>query len=275
VSTGALIAPFAYLGPDYDDRLAEVYTTIDQRDIFEKRPLLAAVAGDGMSDTTPLQNLIARNFDERLLAEIRREYGRGRLLFVITTDLDAGRPVIWNLGAIAESDHPDALKLARKILLASAAIPAVFPPVMFDVTADGRSYQELHVDGGAFAQTYLYPPALALGRLKGIGNRQRTAYLIRNGKLREEWDQTERKTLSIATRAVSSLITSSGVGDLYRIYTVTKRDGVGFRLAYIEDDFKEPHPDQFDRGYMNNLFDYARGKARKGYPWHKGPPGFD
>jgi hypothetical protein len=228
-----------------------------------------------MSDTTPLQNLIAQYFDQPKLDEIRREYGRGRILFIITTDLDAGRPVVWNIGAIAESGNPDALKLARKILLASAAIPAVFPPVMFDVVSDGRSYQELHVDGGAFAQTYLYPPGITLGRLTGIGRRQRTAYLIRNGKLREEWDQTERKTLAIATRAVSSLITSSGVGDLYRIYTVTKRDGVGFKLAYIEDDFKEPHPDQFDRSYMNKLFEYARAKARSGYPWHKGPPGFE
>jgi hypothetical protein len=276
VSAGALIAPFVFLGPQYDRALTEVYTTIDQKNIFNTRFVVEAMTSDSLSDTAPLQELIAKYFDQRMVGEIAREYQRGRLLFIITTDLDAGRPVIWNIGAIAESGNPESLALIRRILLASAAIPAVFPPVMFDVTVDGAHYQELHVDGGAFAQTFLYPPTISIGKLGGIGHRTRNAYLIRNGKLREEWSETERKTLPIATRAVSSLITSNGVGDLYRIYAVTKRDGVEFNLAYIDDDFTEPHPIQFDRDYMNKLFNYARAKAvsKNGYPWAKGPPGF-
>jgi len=113
-----------------------------------------------------------------------------------------------------------------------------------------------------------------VGTLAGIGPRRpRTAYIIRNGKLRVDAAQTERRTLSIATRAVSTLTTSSGVGDLYRIYTTTKRDGVGFRLAFIPDEFTEPHESEFDRTYMNRLFEYARAKARAGYPWRRAPPG--
>ena len=273
-STGALIAPFAFLGSRYDPQLTEVYTTIDQTDIFVKRPFVAAIAADAMTDTTPLQKLIARYFDEAMREAIAREYGRGRLLFVITTDLDAGKPVIWNIGAIAASGHPDAVDLIRRVLLASVSIPAAFPPVMFDVTLDGLSYSELHVDGAAFVQTFLYPPWVALGKLPGIGNRRRTAFLIRNGKIHEDWNETERRTLPIATRPVSTLITGNSLGDLYRIYAVTKRDGVDFNLGYIEDDFDEPHPDQFDRAYMNKLFEYARAKARVGYRWRKGPPGF-
>jgi hypothetical protein len=209
-----------------------------------------------------------------MVGDVAREYGRGRLLFIATTNLDAGQPVVWNIGAIAQSGHPEALQLIRRILLASASIPALFPPVMFDVTYDGTTYQELHVDGGVIAQAFLYPPSIAVGRLAGIGpKRSRTAYIIRNGRLRIDPAQTDRRTLSIATRAVSTLTTSSSVGDLYRIYTTTKRDGVGFRLAYITDDFAEPHESEFDHTYMNRLFEYARAKARSGYPWRRAPPG--
>jgi predicted patatin/cPLA2 family phospholipase len=274
VSAGALLAPFAFVGPEYDPVLSEILTNIDQTNVFEKRPIIAAIGSDAMADTTPLSNLIAKYVDERMVADIAREYGRGRLLFIATTNLDAGRPVIWNIGAIAQSGNPDALKLIRKVLLASAAIPAAFPPVMFDVTYQGTTYQELHVDGGAIAQAFLYPPSIAVGKLGGIGpKRSRTAYIIRNGKLRVDAEQTERKTLSIATRAVSALAASSGVGDLYRIYTTTKRDGVQFRLAFIEDDFTEAHDAEFDRTYMNRLFEYARAKAQSGYPWRRAPPG--
>ena len=274
VSAGALVAPFAFAGPEYDSALSKIFTTIEQRDVFASRPIFAAVASDAMADTAPLSNLIARYMDERLAADIAREYGRGRLLFIATTNLDAGQSVIWNIGAIAQSGRPEALNLIRRILLASASIPAFFPPVMFDVSYNGKPYQELHVDGGAIAQAFLYPPSIAVGRLGGIGPaRSRTAYIIRNGKLRVDAEQTERRTLSIATRAVSTLTASSGVGDLYRIYTTTKRDGVQFRLAFIPNDFTEPHLSEFDRTYMNRLFDYARAKARSGYPWLKAPPG--
>jgi predicted patatin/cPLA2 family phospholipase len=274
VSAGALVAPFAFAGPEYDSALSKIFTTIEQRDVFASRPIFAAVASDAMADTAPLSNLIARYMDERLAADIAREYARGRLLFIATTNLDAGQSVIWNIGAIAQSGRPEALDLIRRILLASASIPAFFPPVMFDVSYNGKPYQELHVDGGAIAQAFLYPPSIAVGRLGGIGPaRSRTAYIIRNGKLRVDAEQTERRTLSIATRAVSTLTASSGVGDLYRIYTTTKRDGVQFRLAFIPNDFTEPHLSEFDRTYMNRLFDYARAKARSGYPWLKAPPG--
>lgn len=273
VSAGALVAPLAFVGPEYDSALSEVFTTIDQRDVFENRPIFAAIGSDALADTSPLGNLIARYMDQRLTADIAREYDRGRLLFIATTNLDAGQSVIWNIGAIAQSGGPQALNLIRRILLASASIPALFPPVMFDVTANGKTYQELHVDGGAIAQAFLYPPTIAVGKLGGIGKRQRTAYIIRNGRLRVDAEPTERRALSIATRAVSTLTTSSGVGDLYRIYTTTKRDGVEFRLAFIGDDFTEPHEREFDRAYMNHLFDYARAKARSGYPWLRSPPG--
>ncbi len=157
VSTGALTAPFAFLGPAYDARLEEVYTRLAPSEVLRKRCLTAAIFNDAIFDTAPPFATISRILDEAMLADIAREYGRGRRLLVGTTDLDARRPVIWNLGAIAASGSPRALDLTRRLLLASAAIPGAFPPVMIDVEADGRRYQEMHVDGGATAQMFLFP----------------------------------------------------------------------------------------------------------------------
>ena len=104
--------------------------------------------------------------------------------------------------------------------------------------------------------------------------RARTAYVIRNGRLTQGWDEVARSTPAIATRAVATLTTNSGVGDLYRIYALAKRDGVRLQLAYIGDDFEEPHAAEFDRQYMVKLFEYGRAKARSGHPWRGAPPGF-
>jgi Patatin-like phospholipase len=275
ISTGALIAPLAFVGPEYDPLLAEMYTTIDQTDIFEKRPVLAGLVSDALADSKPLQNLIAKYVDANLVGRIAEESRRGRTLVIVTTNLDAGVPVIWNIGAIAESGRPEAIGLIRKILLASASIPGFFPPVMFDVTVNGVAHQEMHVDGGASMQTFLYPAALQVRKIpNGGGSRPRTAYVIRNGRLTQGWDEIARSTPAIATRAVATLTTNSGVGDLYRIYALAKRDGVRLQLAYIGDDFEQPHSAEFDRQYMVTLFEYGRAKARSGYPWRGAPPGF-
>jgi hypothetical protein len=271
ISTGALIAPFAFLGPDYDDALTDVYTNVDQKDIFTKRSILAALTADAMADSTPLYGTISRHLDEHMMKRIAEEYAKGRLLLIATTNLDAGRPVIWNIGAIAQSGEPGALELIKRILLASAAIPAAFPPVMFDVSVDGHAYQEMHVDGGAVAQTFLYPPTL---KITTAPKRRRVAYVIRNGRLWAPWENVERSTLTIAERAVATLIASNGVGDLYRIYATTRRDKVDFNLAFIASDFTEPYKGPFDREYMGKLYAYGRTLGQRGYPWKKGPPGF-
>ena len=162
VSTGALIAPFAFLGGAYYNRLRTLYTTITPSDVMKKIGLYGAVFGDALADTTPLYQLISRYLDERMLADIADAYRGGRLLLIGTTSLDQQRPVIWNIGAIAATGRPEALTLVHKILLASAAIPGAFPPVLIDVQAGGGTYQEMNVDGGAVAQTFLYPGNIPL-----------------------------------------------------------------------------------------------------------------
>ncbi|MGF6226728.1 hypothetical protein QFZ27_000683 [Inquilinus ginsengisoli] len=276
VSTGALTAPFAFLGPAYDDRLTAIYTSITAAEVLEARGFLAAVTNDAMADTAPLRRTIAKYMTADLLAAIAREHEKGRLLLIGTTDLDAQRGVIWNIGKIAASGDPGALELVRSILVASAAIPGAFPPVMIDVMADGQPYQEMHVDGGASAQVFIYPPSLKIGevaRKEGIV-RRRDVYVIRNARLDADWADVKRSTLSIAGRAISSLIQTQGVGDLYRIYTVSQRDGVGFHLAYIPSSFDVKLKTPFDQTYMRALFELGYKLGAQGYPWQPRPPGF-
>ncbi|MBI1650716.1 patatin-like phospholipase family protein [Hyphomicrobium sulfonivorans] len=277
VSTGALSAPFVFLGSEYDRQLKSMYTETSPGDIFRPRTFMAAVADDAMADSTPLRERIDGYVDQRMVRRLAEEYGKGRILLILTTNLDQGRSVIWNIGAIASSDHPRARMLIVDILLASAAVPGVFPPVMINIAIDGRDYQEMHVDGGAIAQAFLYPPSFNLkAKLKelGVKGARPAAYVIRNGRLYRPEENVDRQTLKIAQQAISTMTASSAVNDIYRMYMTTKRDGVDFKLAYIEDDFGLPYKGPFDRDYMNALFEYGYRVGREGYRWHSTPPNY-
>ena len=238
VSTGALIAPFAFLGPKYDYVVKRVYTETSQKDIFKKRGIVKGFFGDSMADSRPLAGVIASYVTTDLLREIAAEYAKGRMLLVGTANLDSLEPVIWNMTAIAASNDPNARSLFEKVLLASASIPGAFPPVMIDVTVGGTRYQEMHVDGGTMAQVFLYPPSLSVANSP---QRKRALYIIRNARLDPDWASVERRTLSIATRAIGSLTRTQGVGDLYRIYATAQRDGLDYNLTYIPATFNTPH----------------------------------
>ena len=274
VSTGAMIAPLVFLGRPYNDRLRALYTTIKPQDVSESRGLFGAVFGESLADTTPLFRLISRYVDAQMLSDIAREYNSGRLLLIGTTSLDEQRPIIWNIGAIAASGRPGSLELVRKILLASASVPGAFPPVMIDVEAGGRRYQEMNVDGGAVVQTFLYPPDVGqrVNLRSGQYARERHAYIIRNGRLDPDWASVDRRFLTIAGRAIATMIHYSGYNDILRIYATTKRDGVDYNLAYIDTDFPGTKHEDFDPAYLRVLFDYGYTRGRAGYPWRKAPP---
>ena len=276
VSTGALTAPFAFLGSDYDAQLRAVYTETAPHEILVKRALTAALFNDAMGDNEPLFRTISRYVDDRMLAGIAAAYDAGRLLLIASTNIDAQVPVIWNIGAIAKSGHPKAADTIRRILLASAAIPGAFPPSMIEVTMDGKTYQEMHVDGGAVVQTFLYPSALTRNRAQRKRSGQPVvdarAFIIRNGRLDPEWAAVERRTLGIAGRATTTMISISGHNDVIRIYAITQRDGIDYNLAFIGRDFNETLPTPFDAAYMRALFDYGYRKGLRGYDWAKKPP---
>jgi hypothetical protein len=276
ISTGALSAPFAFLGSAWDPQLKSVYTDITLADVMVQRGFTAVIWNDGMADNSPLFRTISRYIDEALLAEIGRAYDSGRLLLIGTSNLDAQMPVIWNIGAIARSGHPKALDTIRRILLASSALPGAFSPVLFDVTLDGQAFQELHVDGGAFAQVFLYPPSVSQFRQERLARRQPVAparaWIIRNGRLDPEWASVDRRTISIANRAVAAMISSAGYQDVRRIYVGAERDGVDYNLAFIGRDFTVEYDKPFEQSYMRPLFEYGRQRALRGDAWAKRPP---
>jgi hypothetical protein len=269
ISTGALIAPFAFLGSSYDANLKEIYTNSSPEKIFKERAIYAALLDDAMADNTPLRKLTEQVVDEEIMEKIAEEHRKGRGLLIQTTNLDARRSVIWNMGKIAASGHPKALELFQKILIASAAIPGMFPPVMIDVVVDGKRYQEMHVDGAATSQMFLYPSMFSLKEtIKG--KRNRTLYVIRNGRLDPDYSEVERRTLPIARKAILSLIHNQGIGDIHRIYHFAKKNDLDFKLLFIPRDFQEHHNRDFDTLYMQKLFQRGFDEALKG-SWAEDP----
>ena len=276
ISTGALTAPFAFLGSAYDDKLKEVYTTISTKDVAAKRNWLAGLTGDSLADTAPMQAVIAKYITQQVVNAIGVEFQKGRRLFIGTANLDAGRSVIWNLGAIAVSDYPRKLELIHDVLRASAAIPIAFPPVVIPVEANGQSYDEMHVDGGTGSQVFVYPAAIdwpqLMKALEVPGKPQ--VYIIRNAFLDPDYRGVKRTLLPIASRSIDSLIRTQGIGDLFQIHSLCVRDGNEFNLAYIPSDFTEKPAEGFDPVYMGKLFERGHEMAKGGYPWKKTPPGF-
>mgnify|MGYP001823841013 CR=1 FL=1 len=276
ISTGALAAPFAFLGPDWDHKLEQVYTSFSTKDLV-KRTLFSAITSSALYSTKGLQSVIARFFDREVMAAVAAEFrDKGRTLTVGTTNLDALRPVIWNIGRIAASGHPGALDLIHQVLLASASIPIAFPPVRIEVEVDGRRYDEMHVDGGASAQIFLYPAGLdwarVVERLEVQG--RPNVYLIRNSRFTPDWKPMKALLMPIALRTMQSLIRTQGIGDTFRVYLAAQRDGLDFHLASVPADFDQQPKEQFDPGYMRQLFDLGYGLAKSGYPWKDAPHEF-
>lgn len=277
ISTGALAAPFAFLGSKYDELLKEVYTTTKTDDVLRKRWILSAVFSDAIADTDPMAKTIAKYITPQVIEEIAQAHLGGRRLYIGTVNLDASRSVIWSIGAIAISDHPEKVSLIHDIMRASASIPVAFPPVNIEVEAGGKKYIEAHVDGGTGSQVFVYPAMIdweqITDRLKVPGDPN--VYVIRNSYIDAEYEAIEYGLISIAGRTINSLIRTQGNGDLYEIYALCKRDSNQFHLAYIPRSFNEEPAEEFDPIYMTKLFDVGYEEALHGYEWHKGPPGFE
>lgn len=274
ISTGSLIAPFAFAGPAHDDELRQVYTDISGKDIYVRKGLLSIIGGESAADNTPLKNMVARYMNDRLLADIARQHAEGRRLLIGTTNIDAERPVIWDIGAIASSHHPNRKMLIRDILVASASIPAVFPPVRLNVVADGQQYDELHVDGGTSNQSFMFPPNFTAKFANELIGRKpkRTLYVIRNGKVTPEWSAVKPRIAAIAGKSLASLIKTQGIGDLYRMYANAQRDGIDYNAIWVPESFELTEKEPFDPTYMRSLFNLGYKMGKNGVHWSKLPP---
>jgi predicted patatin/cPLA2 family phospholipase len=280
VSTGALMAPFVFAGPRYDAALAAVYTQTSAADIFE-----VGGTGESFLDTWPLKDLIAKQITPALLADIAAAHQAGRRLFIVTTDLDAGRSVVWNMGAIAvhaiahatnpanNSGGDDAIKLFRSILLASGSVPGAFPPVLIDVEGNGKHFAEMHVDGGVGGQFFVTPPAL----MQSTSSYKIPAdglYIVVNSGLVPEFQVVERSTPAILAQTVSMAIKADLRVLLDRAYVAAKNSGVGFNVATVPTNFNAPSRGAFDPDYMKALFKVGYDQGKSENPFAAEPPSF-
>ncbi len=274
VSAGALAAPFVFLGAEYDDMLFDVYSNLGQEDIYRTQIFSGLFGGSAILDTRPLKNLISKYLTAEILDLISKQHLKGRRLWIGTTNLDAGRLVIWDIGEIALSGKPNALDLVHNILLASSAVPGFFPPVNINVTAENQHFTELHVDGGVTRQAFLYPPQIVETELvEAVENRiERRLYIIRNGRSQAIYEPVKTSLYSIALKSLSMTIENKAVGDLYRIYEITSRDGIDYNLAIIPKSFDLKPKEAFDPEYTKALFNIGYELAKDGYPWDKAPP---
>jgi predicted acylesterase/phospholipase RssA len=235
ISTGALIAPFAFLGPEYDSVLREVYTQFSTDDLMEPRGPVQILRGDAVSSTRPLRRKIATYLNDDVLAKIAAEGRKGRSLLVGTTHLDAGRPMVWDITRLAASEAPNAPALIHDVILASASIPGVFPPVLIEVEADGSRFDELHVDGGVTAQLFFSPAGADWKRIaERLDARGKPRlYVIRNAKVRPRWQTVKRRLVPIMSRSIDTLIGTQSIGNLAEVYIVAREQGLEYLLAYI------------------------------------------
>ncbi|MFA6357676.1 MAG: patatin-like phospholipase family protein [Candidatus Omnitrophota bacterium] len=277
ISTGAIIAPFAFLGSKYDDKLKEFYTKYSTKDVVRIRfPFI-----NSFTSARPLECLIERYFDAEFLKEIATEYNKGRRLYVGTTNLDAERLVIWDMGKIASLSDDQALRLFRKIILASASVPIVFPPVYLNVEANDQMYDEMHVDGGISKQVFfLYDVLQGFGKAlksKNIDTSRNKyeIYVVRNGYIDSLYKEVPDKISAIAERTVDAITNAQSIGDLYQLYFFAKESKGDFNLAYIPATYLSKPKEFFDPVEMRKLFDLGFDEAARGYNWKKTPPGIN
>lgn len=277
ISTGSLIAPIAFAGSAYDDKL-RAYTTVKTKDILEVRWIFGIVPlliGESYADTKPLAKLISQTVDDEVYKAVAREHAKGRRLYVGTTNMDAQRFTVWDMGAIASSGHPDSKALFYKVLLASASIPGAFPPQYFNVEVDGRKYDEMHSDGGVVTEVFGY--GMSLFHDSNVAGRLPPEichmYVIRNGKLATESQQVPRKTLKIIARSLDTLMKAHSWEDIFRLYFVAQMDKVEFNYVSIPDSYVASGKEMFDPVEMKRLFDTGYEMAKSGYKWNKVPPG--
>ena len=275
VSSGAFLAPFAFLGSEYDEESQDLFSLYSSKEVVEKRILSALFRGKSLSDNQKLRKIIRSHFTPVEMEKIAVEHARGRRLFIGTTNLDTVRPVIWNIGAIASSGHPGAYDLIIDVIMASSAFPGIFPPQLFRVEQNGETFDELHVDGGPTTQVFVFPisfdtrAALEASGLKGPAH----VYVLRNAPIIPKVEAVEPKTLPILVKTAESLVNAMALMDIYHIYLEAQDHQVEFHLAYMSSDFREPD-EAFDPVYMRELFDIGYQQGAKGGAWESELPEF-
>jgi predicted patatin/cPLA2 family phospholipase len=268
VSTGASIAPFAFLGAEYDETLKQMYTSGQAENLIKQANPLGAIFGNGLVDRGPLRELVERYLSDDLLNAIAREDQKGRRLLVVTTDLDAQRAVVWDMGAIADVGGPKAFKLFRDVLAASASVPVVFAPQFIDVQTNERSFQEMHVDGTVSAPIFTLPDAILFGGKKVVAHGTRPdLYVIVNSRIDPTFELVPNEVEAIAAHSFSTMNRIATKAVLAQTYDAALREGFAFHLSYIGKDLPDSGGTGFETDGMRRLYEYGYEKGRSGSFW--------
>lgn len=280
ISTGAMIAPFALLGENYDDILKKAFTTITVANIYDEHSLLSAYLNESLADNHPLKELVHEVVSDEVIDAIGKAHLNGQRLFIGTTNFDSQRPVIWNMGAVANSVHPEAYGVFREILVASAAIPIFFPAVFFDVEAGGETYEEMHVDGGTVGQMFFYGATLdwqnvlreASGKDEPVDDS--VLYTIIDGEVDPTSKPVRRRLVPITERTIRTMVKVSAWSALYRMYLHAEQGGYNFKFVGLPDEYEPVHTDPYNQEEMTRMFQIGLKMGREGISWRTIPPGF-
>jgi predicted acylesterase/phospholipase RssA len=277
ISTGALVATLAFLGPERDADLKRFYTTIRDKDIYAKKSDIRALFSDSFRDSEPLAKLIDAVVDANMLRDIATEHCKGRRLYVGTTELDARRLVVWDMGEIAKRGAEADLALFRRVLLASASVPGYFPPVPIDVEVDGKPAEELHVDGGVTASLFFRSPQVPRTEARRLGERPldgSNLYIIVAGKYYADPGCVERRLIPIAADSITALLYSKCRADLFQLYALALSTGMNYRVTAVPADLKVPgDASTFEPAVMTAFYNAGREQAVCGNLWRSSPPG--
>lgn len=278
ISTGALVAPFAFLGPKYDPQLRTFYTTSTNDDIFKKRLVRGLLGAEAFTDTTPLRRQIEGFVTPELVADLAAAHRAGRRLVVGTTEEEGKRFVLWDLGAIACRNGPGDRDLIIDVLLGSSAIPGLFPASKIDVYVDGRCHTERHIDGGISQALFFYPPYVPPDQrtpqtLNLVGT---NVYVVVAGKVYADAEVIKPTALTQASKAVSTVLYAQTRGDLQRLWTYSLLNGMNYQFTAIPAEYANPgDAGEFDPRVMSDLFEEGRRVIGSGLAWRTNPPGTD
>jgi predicted acylesterase/phospholipase RssA len=265
VSVGALVAPYAFLGPAWDAGLLEVFTSGAGENLLRSRGL-GVIFGSSLYSGRPLRQLVDAYLSDTMIQAIAREADKGRLLLVATTDVVTGMPVVWDLGAIAKNGGPNARTLFRDVLVASASVPGMFPPVMIRVNREGASHDEAHVDGSATVPFFV-PPAFMQTPSTRDGSSRTAVYVIINGSLGEAPQATRLTTRAILLRSIRAGLNHMLLTTLELTAANTQLRGVALQYSAVPAAHRRGGAYDFRADTMRPLFRYAYECAQAGRLW--------
>jgi predicted acylesterase/phospholipase RssA len=266
VSAGALVAPYAFLGPTWDARLFEAFTSGTGEHLLQPRGL-GALFGSSLYSGTPLKHLVDSYLSDTMIQAVAREADRGRLLLVATTDVATGESVVWDLGSIARNGGPNARTLFRDVLVASASVPGMFPPVVIRVRGDGVPHDEVHVDGAA-TMPFFVPPAFVQTPPEAIDGAHRTAvYVIIDGPLGEASRTTRLTARAILSRSIHAGLDHLLLTTLELTAATARLQGATLQYSAVPSAYPPLDPFDFRAGTLRPLFRYADECAQTGRLW--------